>query len=95
MDIFHLFIDDLWHKDLLTKPIAIVQVYQKTCFGPLEHLCVDTAIAQGHTSMAPMTLWSHSQIPEVIQGTAGRTGFQEAAPKHDAKLATCRESARR
>ena len=38
--IFHLLIEDLWHKDI-TKPIAIVQVDQKSCFDSL-NICALT-----------------------------------------------------
>ena len=81
--ITHLSIEDLWRSNELTRPLAIIQVDQKNCFGQLEHTCIDEAIQQDHPTMAPLTLWKHAQTSYVTQGTAGRTPQTRGAQQGD------------
>ena len=79
----HLLIEGLWRTNQLTRPIAIIQVDQKSCFGQLEHICIDEAIKRDHLTMAPLTLWKHAQLSHVTQGTAGRSHQTRGAQQGD------------
>ena len=80
---FHLVIEDLWQNDLLQRPLAFIQVDQRNCVGLPKHLCIDAAIQQDHPTMAPVTLWKHSQVSQVSQGTAGRLTQTRGAQQGD------------
>ena len=75
--------EDFWQQQLLTKPVAVIQVDQKNCFGQLEYTCIDEAVTQNHPTIGPFTLWKHSHTSQVTQGTAGRTKQDKGAQQGD------------
>ena len=79
----HLLIEDLWHQQLLDKPLAVIQVDPNNCFGRLEYTSIDAAVTQDHPAMAPFTLWKHARTPQVAQGTTGRRGQDRGAQQGD------------
>ena len=42
--ITHLIIEYLWASNLLSRPLAVIQVDQKDCFGQFEYIRIDEAI---------------------------------------------------
>ena len=69
--------EDLWQNNLLSKPLAIIQVDKKNCFGQLEHLSIDEAITQDHPTMAPSP---YGNTPQELKSPKAQ---QDALNKHE------------